>query len=42
MCGKNIHPVLKKPFNESNAAQSDLHIAYGHELMEYFLFSGLK
>jgi len=42
LCGKNIHPVLKKPFSETNAQQSDLHIDYGHELMEYFLFAGLN
>ncbi|MBI1336169.1 MAG: cofactor-independent phosphoglycerate mutase [Phycisphaera sp.] len=42
MAGKRIHSVLKRPFNERNASLSDLHIAFGHELMEYFLFSGLS
>lgn len=42
MCGKRIHPVLKKPFSETNAQASDLHIDFGHELMEYFLHAGLN
>ena len=41
ICGSQINSVLKRPFNEKNATASDLHIAYGHELMEYFLRSGL-
>lgn len=41
MCGKGIHAVRKKPFSEENAASSDLHIDFGHELMEFFLRSGL-
>jgi 2,3-bisphosphoglycerate-independent phosphoglycerate mutase len=41
ICGKRVNALLKKPFHERHAAESDLHIAYGHELMEYFLFSGL-
>jgi 2,3-bisphosphoglycerate-independent phosphoglycerate mutase len=41
LCGKSIRGVLKRPFTEANAAEADLHINYGHELMEYFLFSGL-
>ena len=42
LCGKNIHPVLGKPFTEKNAQASDLHVQHGHELMEYFLFGGLN
>jgi 2,3-bisphosphoglycerate-independent phosphoglycerate mutase len=42
LCGKHIHPVLQRPFSECNASQADLHIQFGHELMEYFLFSGLS
>jgi 2,3-bisphosphoglycerate-independent phosphoglycerate mutase len=30
-----------KGFNEAEAAQSGLHIAFGHELMEYFLRAGM-
>lgn len=42
LCGKRIHPVLKKPFSEAHAKQSDLHIEFGHELMEFFLQAGLN
>ena len=42
IAGRNINPVRRKPFNEKNANASDLQIAYGHELMEYFLFAGLS
>ena len=37
IAGKRIESVLKTPFTEANAAASDLHIAKGHELMEFFL-----
>ena len=40
--GKRVHGVRQQPFNERNAQGSDLHIRFGHELMEYFLFSGLS
>lgn len=39
--GKNINGVLKQPFTEKNAESSDLQVSFGHELMEYFLRSGL-
>ncbi|MCC7146301.1 MAG: cofactor-independent phosphoglycerate mutase [Phycisphaeraceae bacterium] len=41
VCGHHIHSVLKRPFSEANAAESDLKIHFGHELMEYFLRSGM-
>ena len=41
ICGHQIRSVLKRPFTEENASESDLHIKHGHELMEYFLLSGL-
>lgn len=41
VCGQHIHSVLEQPFTEQNAQKADLHIQHGHELMEYFLFSGL-
>jgi 2,3-bisphosphoglycerate-independent phosphoglycerate mutase len=41
MAGKHVHSVLQRPFCERYAGESDLHIPYGHELMEYFLHSGL-
>ncbi len=41
MVGHQVRTVLERPFNEANAGLSDLHIQYGHELMEYFLFGGL-
>lgn len=42
ICGKGIDSVLKRPFNEKNAGQSDLHIKFGHELMEFLLRGGLN
>ncbi|MCE9588948.1 MAG: cofactor-independent phosphoglycerate mutase [Planctomycetes bacterium] len=41
LCGTRVHGVRQKPFTEKNANESDLHVRFGHELMEYFLFSGL-
>ena len=41
MAGANVKSVLKRDFSEANANASDLHIDRGHELMEYFLRSGL-
>ncbi len=41
MCGQGIHAVRKMPFSEENSNASDLHIAFGHELMEFFLRGGL-
>jgi 2,3-bisphosphoglycerate-independent phosphoglycerate mutase len=37
IAGKRIESVLATPFNETTAAASDLRIARGCELMEYFL-----
>lgn len=41
ICGSLVRSVVRQPFNERNAAASDLHIEYGHELMEYFLRGGM-
>ncbi len=41
MAGHKVRSVLQRPFSEEHAAASDLHIAHGHELMEYFLRSAL-
>jgi 2,3-bisphosphoglycerate-independent phosphoglycerate mutase len=41
LCGQHVHAVLRRPLSEANAAESDLHIDFGHELMEYFLRAGL-
>jgi 2,3-bisphosphoglycerate-independent phosphoglycerate mutase len=41
MAGTHINAVLARPFNEANADEADLHIDFGHELMEYFLRAGL-
>jgi len=41
ICGQHIASVLEQPFTEQNAQKADLHIKLGHELMEYFLFSGI-
>ncbi len=40
-CGHRLYSVLQRPFSERHAAEADLHIEYGHELMEYFLHSGI-
>jgi 2,3-bisphosphoglycerate-independent phosphoglycerate mutase len=37
LAGSGITSVLKLEFTEASAASSDLHIAIGAELMEYFL-----
>lgn len=37
IAGKRIEAVLKTPFTEADAAESDMHIEPGYELMEYFL-----
>ncbi|MEO0586518.1 MAG: phosphoglycerate mutase, partial [Planctomycetota bacterium] len=39
--GHRIRGVLEQPFTEAAATAADLHIDNGHELMEYFLKSGL-
>jgi len=41
MCGTRVRSLLERPLNERNAQESDLHIPFGHELMEYFLHSSL-
>ncbi len=41
IAGTQINSVVQKSFTERHAQDSDLHIAHGHELMEYFLRSGL-
>lgn len=41
MAGTGVRSVLERVWCEKNADASDLHIVHGHELMEYFLFSGL-
>lgn len=40
MAGSWVRSLVKRSFSEANAQQSDLHIAEGHELMEYFLRGG--
>jgi 2,3-bisphosphoglycerate-independent phosphoglycerate mutase len=37
LAGEGITSVVEEPFCEATAAESDLHIDRGHELMEYFL-----
>ncbi|HUS93446.1 MAG TPA: cofactor-independent phosphoglycerate mutase [Phycisphaerae bacterium] len=37
IAGARIITVVHDPFTEAAAARSDLHIARGHEMMEYFL-----
>lgn len=40
MAGAWVRSLVSEPYCEQNAADSDLHIEYGHELMEYFLKGG--
>jgi 2,3-bisphosphoglycerate-independent phosphoglycerate mutase len=40
MAGTRVRSVVQRPYNERNAGASDLQIARGHELMEYFLRGG--
>ncbi len=42
MAGHKVGGVVRRPFTEASAQQSDLHIDRGHELMEFFLRSGMK
>ncbi len=42
LAGGWVRSVLDLPFSEMGAAQSDLVVDPGRELMEYFLYSGLK
>lgn len=42
LAGSWVRKVVDLPFNEAGAAESDLLVDPGHDLMEYFLFSGLK
>jgi 2,3-bisphosphoglycerate-independent phosphoglycerate mutase len=41
MAGARVRSIVQRPFSERAAAESDLHITQGHELMEHFLRSGL-
>jgi 2,3-bisphosphoglycerate-independent phosphoglycerate mutase len=40
MSGTRIKSLVKAPYSEKNSAASDLQIARGHELMEFFLHGG--
>ena len=42
ICGSKVRGIVQRPFTEKNAHEADLHVAHGHELMEFFLFSGLS
>jgi 2,3-bisphosphoglycerate-independent phosphoglycerate mutase len=41
LAGAWVKSMVQRAFNEPSANQSDLDIADGHELMEYFLRGGL-
>jgi 2,3-bisphosphoglycerate-independent phosphoglycerate mutase len=41
MAGAWVRSLVPRAFTERGAAESDLHIERGHELMEYFLRGGL-
>ncbi len=40
--GYRAHAVLRRQLNEPAAEASDLQVGYGHELLEFFLASGLR
>ena len=42
IAGHKMRSVVQRPFTEANAEAADLHIAHGHELMEFFLRAGLN
>ncbi|MEQ8770578.1 MAG: 2,3-bisphosphoglycerate-independent phosphoglycerate mutase [Phycisphaerales bacterium] len=42
MAGAWVRSVVEHSLTESDGEASDVHIDAGHELMEYFLFSGVK
>ncbi len=42
MAGGWVRSVLQAPLSEASALASDLAVDAGHDLLEYFLFSGLK
>lgn len=42
MAGSWVRSVVQRPFSERGAGESDLFIEHGHELMEYFLRSGVR
>ena len=42
MAGSWVRGLVEEEFGETNATNADLHIDHGHDLMEYFLYSGLK
>ncbi len=42
IAGRQMRGLVSRPFTEAHAEDSDLHVAYGHELMEYFLVGALK
>ena len=42
VAGRGMRSAVQRQFTESDAAAADLRVAYGHELMEFFLFSGLN
>ena len=42
MSGAFVRSVVRRPFTEAAAAESDLRVEVGHELMEFFLRSGLR
>ncbi|QQE12465.1 cofactor-independent phosphoglycerate mutase [Planctomycetota bacterium] len=41
IAGHKVKSAVDRTYSEANAEASDLHIAHGHELMEFFLKSGL-
>ncbi|MEM6553649.1 MAG: cofactor-independent phosphoglycerate mutase [Planctomycetota bacterium] len=42
IAGHKMSSTIPRRFTEADAATADLRVAYGHELMEFFLKSGMK
>ena len=40
MTGERVRSAVQRPFTMNAAWESDLRVAHGHELLEFFLFSG--
>ncbi|MCC5829603.1 MAG: cofactor-independent phosphoglycerate mutase [Phycisphaeraceae bacterium] len=41
VCGHKLRGVVPRAFSEANATESDMHVEFGHELMDYFLNAGM-
>ncbi|MEM9415304.1 MAG: hypothetical protein AAGA29_07500 [Planctomycetota bacterium] len=42
LAGEKITNVVARPMTEADAAEADLQVPYGHEMMEFFLKGGIR